>query len=112
MKKRMELLEDLVVMKQPIDETLVELSKYSWDSEGIYYIILKKHVVHILELALNGKVTYGIIDDWANAIECREDLDFESEQLKEVVEELANPVLYGELNNNTIRNYLDRLKNS
>lgn len=35
------------------------------------------------------------IEDWANMIESRDDLEFESEEGKLLIEKLANPELYG-----------------
>lgn len=109
MKNRSELLEDLIYMRLPINEVLAELSYYSWDSDEIYIVVVRDNVINILESVLHNKISLQDLEDWANAIESREDLNFESIEIENIIEELANPVLYGELNENVIRNYLSRL---
>ena len=49
------------------------------------------------------------IEKWANIIECREDLDFENEELKEIIETIANPILYGELDVDMAKTILKRI---
>lgn len=47
-------------------------------------------------------VTSEIVENWANSIECRDDIDFESEELKEAIHKLASPELFGEINSKEI----------
>jgi len=51
----------------------------------------------MLEAFTNSEIEPQHLEKWANAIECRDDVGFASEALKEVIHELANPLLYGPL---------------
>ena len=37
------------------------------------------------------------MEEWANVVECRGDIEMENEKIQEYIFELANPVLNGEL---------------
>lgn len=42
----------------------------------------------------SGQMTAEDVEEWANAIECRDDVDFENEEVSEVISELANLALH------------------
>lgn len=109
MSNRKNLLEDLLNLSRPISEILDDLSNYSWDSEVTYINVSKYHVFKVLRSALNDEISLEDIEDWSNALESREDIEFESEKLYQIIVELANPILYGKLSNEKIINYLNKL---
>jgi hypothetical protein len=75
---------------------LAELQKFGWDSNAELLQIKPEHIVKILEKYLIGKINTKEVEDWANALECREDLGFSSEKrdvIREAIFQLANPLL-------------------
>lgn len=105
MRTRKEILTDLVQNKRDVLSLTKELSSYSWDYDEPLYVITARDI----EKALN---TFNAesLENWANAIECREDLDFESDELKEIVHEIANPVLFGAMSNERAESLKRQLK--
>ena len=62
-----------------------------WDSSDLKYVLGR---------CLAGRLNQEIIESWANAIECREDIGLSKkneEFIKEIICELANPELTQEL---------------
>ncbi|CAN5477952.1 hypothetical protein BH10ACI2_BH10ACI2_16600 [soil metagenome] len=58
------------------------------------------------------RIDLNELEDWANAIECRDDLDFENDGLKELVHAMANPLLLGVLSLEKVRDYRESLRSS
>ena len=87
---------ELIEWRRPLDELVVVLANYPWDYEGPTVKLCVGHVRGALTKYLEGRVTAKNVEDWADAIELRDDIDYEREHeevLAEVMHELANPVL-------------------
>jgi hypothetical protein len=100
MKNRLKILQELVTFSQPLELIAKELSQFDWDYDGKPYIIKPIHIVNVLNRFLFGDLTAKELEDWANLIECREDLEYHKsnyEQLDKIISELANPEIDGEL---------------
>ena len=100
MKNRQQILQELVTFSQPLEFIAKELSQFEWDYDGKPFLIKPIHIVNILNRFLFGDLTAKEIEDWANLIECREDLEYDKsnqEQLDKIIDELANPDIYGHL---------------
>ena len=100
MKQRQQVLQDSVTFSQPLDVLSQALSRFEWDYEGESVIIEPFHLVSVLNRFLSNQLEAQHIENWANIIECREDLDYETsnqEQLEQVIYELANPEIEGPL---------------
>jgi len=67
-----------------------------WDSDEILYTIKIEDLMRAVYLFDKGSISKEDIEEWANFIECREDLDFASEDLKDAIYDAANPTLSGE----------------
>ena len=105
MRTRKEILIDLVQNKKEISSLTHELSQYSWDSEEPLYIISAQDIYTVLDI-LDAET----LENWANAIESREDLGFEKVELQEMIHEIANPILFGNISNEKVKNYKKQLK--
>lgn len=95
-RSRAELLNDLADYKLPIEPVVAELREYGWDSIAPLFTVTRLHVLGVLSRYLDGQITSQQVTDWADLLECREDLDYEKDsevQLKQAVFELANPNL-------------------
>lgn len=102
MNKRHLRLKELAEFKLPTEEISAHLKEFSWDYEGEPYILTKAHVVDILSRFNSKELNATNIEDWANLIECREDLEFElayEKELSELIYLLANPALEGAITN-------------
>ncbi len=100
MNSRKQVLHTLVTFEKPLELIAKELSLFEWDYEGEPVIIEPIHVVSVLNRFLSGDFNAKQVEDWANMIECREDLDYNEsnqEQMEQVIYELANPELEGRL---------------
>lgn len=91
MRTREEILIDLIKFKGNIFDLEKELSAYPWDCELPIIIVSKEDIFSILIKFKENKISYQDVFEWADAIECRDDIDFEPEELQEIVHELAYP---------------------
>ncbi|WP_409523498.1 hypothetical protein [Nitrincola sp. MINF-07-Sa-05] len=97
---RVKVLTDLLEFSKPIGMLSDNLSTLDWDYEGAPLIIYSSQVKNVIERFFSGEITAKELEEWANLIECREDLDFEDEkreELENVINCLANPALEGEI---------------
>ena len=68
-------------------------------------ILCKSDIEIILRKYKSGEVSEQQLEEWANFIECRDDIGFEEsreETLREIIYWLANPELGYEVNSNLI----------
>ena len=112
---RVELLNSLLNFDKPLSEILQPLNSFSWDSEKALIILKKQHIVDILRRYLNSQLSSLDVENWANVIEGREDIEYESDfeqMLDEVIFELANPWLSRTLSYDSAREWLNKLEGS
>ena len=101
---------DLVHFKNNIDTLKNMLSQIGFDSETELVSMSRDDMVEILQRSLDKKISFLELEEWANLIECREDIDFEDEKTQEMIFKLANPYLYGKLDEKQVLSYLNELK--
>ena len=101
---------DLVHFKNNIDTLKNMLSQIGFDSEIELVSMSRDNIVEILQRSLDKKISFLELEEWANLIECREDIGFEDEKTQEMVFKLANPYLYGKLDEKQVLSYLNELK--
>ena len=100
---------DLVHFKNNIDTLKNILSQIGFDSEIELVSMSRDNIVEILQRSLDKKISFLELEEWANLIECREDIGFEDEKTQEMIFKLANPYLYGKLDENQVLSYLNEL---
>lgn len=96
--KRLNLVKKLVGFEGRIEETIQKLNTFEWDYAGGPIVLTKEAAVTILERYLDGQITSGEIEKWADAIELREDIVYESssfEWLESVITTLSAPEING-----------------
>ena len=93
MRSRKDILVDLISLKGNVNELKNELSEFSWDVEQPVLIISTNNVAVILKRTIAKEITFKEIEDWAEAIECRDDLGFENDRLQGIIFELANSAI-------------------
>ncbi|MCB2262904.1 MAG: hypothetical protein LGR52_08210 [Candidatus Thiosymbion ectosymbiont of Robbea hypermnestra] len=109
---RKTLLTQLLVLSLPIETTLKALARFGWDSDQELSILKLDHIEDVLRRYLAGQLTANLVETWADAIEGREDIGMEERDedfLREVIFELANPVLHRSLSEGYARSILSRL---
>jgi hypothetical protein len=86
----------LVRFSFPIDELRSLLATFSWDFETPLIVLEPAHIRRSLERYLDRDLTADDVCDWANLIEMRDDVDYQSTELVEdFVFAAANPELEG-----------------
>ena len=100
---------DLVYFKNNIDTLKNMLSQIGFDSEIELVSMSRDNIVEILQRSLDKKISFLELEEWANLIECREDIGFEDEKTQEMIFKLANPYLYGKLDEKQVLSYLNEL---
>ena len=100
---------DLVYFKNNIDTLKNMLSQIGFDSETELVSMSRDDIVEILQSSLDKKISFLELEEWANLIECREDIGFEDEKTQEMIFKLANPYLYGKLDEKQVLSYLNEL---
>lgn len=86
-------LEALVKISMPISEAISRLAEFPWDSESELVILTPQDFCHVFSSFKRGSLSAAEIEDWANALECRDDVGFATSQARELLHELANPLL-------------------
>ena len=92
---RVTVLESLLNFDKPMEEIVSRLTQFDWDSDEL--VILKiAHIKRILERFVSGEFDETVVEEWANVVECRDDIELSKRNkniLEELVYELANPTL-------------------
>ena len=89
------------------------VSKFAWDSEIELVTLSRASAAALLERYLQGELAEADLEEWANAVEGRDDIGFESEYkglLGEFVFETANPELAAPISENYARLWVTRLR--
>ncbi len=97
MRNRSEILKELILLHGNIENLEKELSQFPWDIENPLLKISIEDFVNVIKRSLSYEIDFETLTNWANVIECREDLDFANETMKEIIFELANPEINGEI---------------
>jgi hypothetical protein len=100
MMERLQVVQLLIEFPEDLDDISIKLSKFCFDYDGEQVILTLKDVGKALGLFIKGMKTEEEIENWANLIEGREDIEFfedDEEILDEVMHKLANPYLQGNL---------------
>lgn len=93
---RKKLLEALLGLEMPVENLLSDLDAFGWDSEEELSELNRHHVISILRRFQTGRISDENIEEWANAVEGRDDIGFEpgyEDMLTDAIYELANPEL-------------------
>ena len=88
-----------------------DLSKFAWDSDAPLVQLQATHIVNALSKFVAGEASVGDIEDWANAIECRDDIAYSPQSSVGVaLHELANPLLTEPLSQQSAQRLIASLK--
>jgi hypothetical protein len=112
MKNIQEYLNALVNFDQPLSTILPILKTFPWDSSEAIITLKKEHLRDILDRYLNNALSATDLENWADAIECREDIAYkidEEDIINDIIFYLANSTLNDPLSPKTIEQYISQL---
>lgn len=109
MNQRTKLLKEIIYIKRDLLELQAELSKYPWDVDTPLVIITKQDFLNIINKCIKKEITFNDIEIWSNIIECREDVEWEQEEMQEIIFELANPEINGAIDNEKLHDVIKQL---
>ena len=107
---KIDILLNLINFAKDISAIESDLAKIGFDSESELVTITQNTIANILNRVVDKEISYDLLEEWANLIECREDIGYEDEILQEIIFELPNPCLYGEIDEEKICMILDEIK--
>lgn len=106
MENRASLLLRVVRYQLPLEETLVLLRTYGWDSDEELVILTAADVVNLLDRFLASELSTAQVQHWAELLELRGDIGFEpvwAEHLALVIRQLATPEVFGTITPTLLR---------
>ena len=87
-------LKELLHFSRPVADVVSDLSAFGWDSDEVLATLEPAHISTVLNRFLSGEISATDVEDWANAIECREDIGLiQGSPVADALDELANPLL-------------------
>lgn len=110
MRNRIEILKDLVLLQGNIEVLEKELSQYPWDIEKPLFKISTEDLSNLLKRSINDEINFETLTNWANVIECRDDIEFANEKMQETIFELASPEINGEITKERLQEIVNKLK--
>lgn len=88
---RKSILCDLVELRRPLNEILLDLKRLPWDSEVPLVMLEQQHLAPVLRRYRDNELSSGDMEIWANAIEGRDDISYEKSSIaRRLLHELAN----------------------
>jgi hypothetical protein len=111
--ERRVLLKKALYLDDDFSMIVKKLSEYEWDYEGIPVILDRETLKNILSRYLSGELSQTAVYEWADFIELRDDIDYPEENenlLSEIIHDLANPRIEGELTMDRTRFLIVQLK--
>ena len=110
MKSRNSILLDLIRAASPVSKLSADLSRLPWDSAPLVTLTID-HLNSVLQRFVDGSLSAQEVEEWANAVEGRDDIEFEKQNLaalKAAIHALANPALCGRLTAELARELLSK----
>lgn len=86
-------LSDLVEVSMPLPEAIANLAQHPWDADSNLIVLTPNDVSQVLSKFVRGSLGESDVEAWANALECREDIGYANSTVRELLHELANPLL-------------------
>nr|WP_315466198.1 hypothetical protein [uncultured Rhodoferax sp.] len=83
----------LVKVSIPVPEAISNLTQFPWDSDSDLIVLCLGDFIEVLSRFDRGELAEADVEAWANALECREDIGYANSTVRELLHELANPLL-------------------
>lgn len=109
---RSALIKEIAQLGSNFCECKSEIQKYPWDCDVELYFLNKADLLSIFSRFKSGELLNDDIENWANFLECRDDLGYEAEHeddLREIVFLLANPEINYTIDLELINRLIDQI---
>jgi len=109
---RQQALKNLIACDQTVQKLVDDLRVFGWDSDRALIILTRADMALILNRYSKNTLDGGELEAWANAIEGREDIDYEpgyEAPISEIIHQLANPLLTQPISPLTVERLLKML---
>jgi hypothetical protein len=109
---RAQALQSLVELRTPLDDAIAELAHFEWDSDEDLATLTRADALRLLDRYLQHTMTADECQRWADALEGRDDLGFETgseDLIKEFLFQIATPELAEPLTKEFAERWLGRL---
>lgn len=88
-------LSDLIELKTPLSVIRKKVKELKWDSTNELIFITKEQLIKNIDNFIESQNGLILMEQWADLVECREDIGFETNWVKEAIHDMANPILSG-----------------
>ena len=108
---RSEALQALVSGGRSIELLRDQLSGFEFDSDPLVTLRVE-HMVDVLSRFVQGEIPASYVEGWADLLEVRDDVSFDpayDAEIKQVIHDLANPILSGPLDKSLANDMLKTL---
>jgi hypothetical protein len=82
---KIDILLNLINFSKNISAIKSDLAKIGFNSELELVTITQNTIANILNRVVDKEISYELLEEWANLIECREDIGYEDEILQETI---------------------------
>lgn len=106
---RKKILIDLIKLNKPLNSTINNIKKINFDSEKEFVFVDRDIIITVLNKALSGYITLKDLEEWANLIECRDDIGFKDNEIQNIIFDLANPEINGKITKESILQIIKKL---
>lgn len=110
--ERVSVLRSLIALEQPLAPILKDLATFDWDIEDPLLPLSSTDVTLVLQRFYDGRLTNLEVEEWANALEGREDIELDpmhGEAIRSAIFSLANPTLTESLTKESARRWISEL---
>jgi hypothetical protein len=105
---RAESLNQIITFGELREEAFTELVKFGYDNDKTKLFELSDEILgDVLAKYISGSISEDDLEEWANFIECRDDINFS--KLEGYIYALANPEIMGDISKNKIAQMLQVL---
>ena len=79
-KERIQILKKLISAEGDPKQLETALKQFSWDEEELVSLS-KRHLKNVLDKVKKKQMTLKQLEEWANVVELRDDINFETEEV-------------------------------
>lgn len=109
---RTQALEALLLLREPVQVAIQKVSSFPWDSEVQLVVLTRADARRVVTAFVEGSLSAEECDEWANAVEGRDDVSLEGgseELLREFLFEFGTPELTRPLTRSTAEEWILKL---
>lgn len=111
--KRIQYLEKFIAYEDGVMLASKRLSILPWDSDDELVVLKRRQITSMLQRYLEGELSAQEVEDWADAIEGREDIGYEVSYeglVLQAIIDLANPILSEQLTPQFAQEWIEKLR--